>query len=116
MLSEYLWIFVVAVFLAIFVAWGIGANDVVSVLVLFKVVCNFDNSTSAFTSVSRSQANSFGSSVGTKALTMGQVCTHADLTSSTLRASPVCLADAAVAQAAVTSILKLLAFEGPFGR
>ena len=30
MFDEYLWIFVVSVFLAIFVAWGIGANDVVS--------------------------------------------------------------------------------------
>ena len=34
MLEEYLWIFVVSVFLAIFVAWGIGANDVVSLLLL----------------------------------------------------------------------------------
>ena len=30
MYEEYLWIFVVSVFLAVFVAWGIGANDVVS--------------------------------------------------------------------------------------
>ena len=32
MYTEYLWIFVVSVFLAVFVAWGIGANDVVSTL------------------------------------------------------------------------------------
>ncbi|KAL4858996.1 Phosphate-repressible phosphate permease pho-4 [Chlorella vulgaris] len=43
--TEYTWIFVCAVFLSIFVAYGIGANDV---------------------------ANAFGSSVGAKALTMKQ--------------------------------------------
>jgi solute carrier family 20 (sodium-dependent phosphate transporter) len=43
--SEYTWIFVCSIFLALFVAWGIGANDV---------------------------ANAFGTSVGAKALTMKQ--------------------------------------------
>ncbi|KAL4428574.1 hypothetical protein ABPG77_008886 [Micractinium sp. CCAP 211/92] len=43
--TEYTWIFVCSIFLAIFVAYGIGANDV---------------------------ANAFGSSVGAKAITMKQ--------------------------------------------
>lgn len=43
--DEYVWIFVLAIFFAFFMAWGIGANDV---------------------------ANSFASSVGSKALTLKQ--------------------------------------------
>ncbi|MCP4448364.1 MAG: phosphate permease, partial [Myxococcales bacterium] len=43
--SDYTWIFVCSIILAIFVAWGIGANDV---------------------------ANSFATSVGSKALSLRQ--------------------------------------------
>lgn len=81
MYEEYLWLFVVSVFLAVFVAWGIGANDV---------------------------ANSFGSSVGTKALTMGQAVIVAGI----CEFLGAVLLGANVADTIKSGIAKLPAFAG----
>lgn len=83
MYEEYLWIFVVSVFLAVFVAWGIGANDVVSTVLhcagfRAAVDCQYAKGRDHV------QANSFGSSVGTKAFTMGQVGTPFRVTSQSI--------------------------------
>lgn len=94
MYEEYLWIFVVSVFLAVFVAWGIGANDVVRILLLrreFGVVdCQYASSYRRELVHVPVQANSFGSSVGTKAFTMGQVI-HLILTLLSLYPRCICV-------------------------
>ncbi|KAL3147387.1 hypothetical protein ABBQ32_002865 [Trebouxia sp. C0010 RCD-2024] len=81
MFEEYLWIFVVSVFLAVFVAWGIGPNDV---------------------------ANSFGSSVGTKAFTMGQAVVVAGI----CEFLGAVLLGSSVADTIKSGIAKLQVFDG----